>query len=691
MATINSSVKLQENISNIVKKLESIANAMTSKSFDFALDSMEAFDVQDNIERQLFSALANNPDENLAAQFEVELTVDTSQAISDINGIQDEIDEVSIGVSARTQAVTAAFDKITEKASEIQSRGIYSDNAMIAAGAEFSAYFSDSDAITVMMDTLTNYAMGMSGGGEIDAAGMASYAADLGNIMSGAYDTMTKNCFTFTVEQRAIIEGEATREQIVSTLGEDYVDMSSDMQAAAAIAQVVDEAWAGLYESMSNTPQGGIIRLNNAWGDMQETIGARLYPSVLKLVDTINRNWPKIEPVVEKVTMGLKVMFNVLSWLVDAAINVADAIVENWDWISPIVFTVVGALVAYKAATTAASIATSLHNLLLGDSAGASTAAAAATAGQTAAAGAATAAQLGMNTAMYSCPIFWIIAGIVLLIAIIYGLVDAINKVQGTSMSATAIICGSIMAAIATLGNMFSALWNMDVDVSYSIWNLFADLVNFIVNLSTDAVGATGRLFYDLCDFVLSILQTIATAWDYVFGDHLSDWWQNIRDDLNKHSEETFGTGIEVLPHIDSDKMKFDRIDTEEWFNLGVEFGEGVDDTIGNFFDFSGLNTDDDEYQKMLEQMEGMNGLLDGINGNTDNISGTLEITEEDLKYLRDVAEQEAVNRFTTAEITIEQTNNNNISSTLDLDGVVDGLTDAVNEAVYIISEGVHA
>lgn len=67
-----------------------------------------------------------------------------------------------------------------------------------------------------------------------------------------------------------------------------------------------------------------------------------------------------------------------------------------------------------------------------------------------------------------------------------------------------------------------------------------------------------------------------------------------------------------------------------------------------------------------------------------------MDITDEELKYLRDIAEQETVNRFTTAEISIEQTNHNNISSGMDLDGVVSGLTDGVNEAVEIITEGVH-
>ena len=60
------------------------------------------------------------------------------------------------------------------------------------------------------------------------------------------------------------------------------------------------------------------------------------------------------------------------------------------------------------------------------------------------------------------------------------------------------------------------------------------------------------------------------------------------------------------------------------------------------------------------------------------------------MKYLRDIAEQEAVNRFTLAEVKVEQTNHNNINNGMDLDGVVSGLTDAVNEAVDSITEGVH-
>lgn len=662
---VKSSGNLQDNFSGMVKKLLGVVSitALITKGFKFAEDCMEAFDVQNNAEIQLFSVLANNPDENLVAQYEAELTVDTSQALNDINGIQDEVDEVNVTVSARSQAVTATFDEITEKASEIQSRGIYGDEVMIAAAAEFSTYFSDTDAVTMMMDTLTDYAMGMSGGGAIDASSMVNYATNLGKIMSGSYDAMTKKGFEFTDAQKAIIEGEATREQIIAALGEEYVDMSNDMRAAAAITQVIDESWAGLYENMSGTPQGKIIQLNNAWGDLTETIGEELYPYVMQFVDIIMENWPTIEEIVSGITTALEFMINILSWVLEAALGVAEYFTNNWPQIAPIITPIATAIGLVAAAVIAYKVAM----------------------------GIATVAQWLFNSAMLANPVFWIILAIVLLIAIIYGLVGAINEAQGTSMSATGIICGVVMAAVATIGNIIGAMWNFIVDVFDSIWNVVALVANFFGNVFIDPIGSICRLFFGLCDFVLSILQAIASAIDFIFGSDFAGTIQGWRDGLNGWVEDTFGSDVvEVMPKADSKDLKWDRIDTEEWFNMGVEFGEGIDKTVSDFFDFSGLNGTDDIMEELANRLGEQNGLTEDIYGNTDDILDAVEISEEDLKYLRDIAEQETVNRFTTAEIHIEQNNNNNISSTLDLDGVVDGLTDLVNEAAVIITEGVH-
>ena len=139
------------------------------KAISWIEDCTEAFDTQRNAELQLMTVLANTLDADYVSSFavETEVTADTSEAVAEINDIQNQVDDVTVTATANTKALTAAFDTITAKASEIQSKGIYGDEAMIAGAAEFSTYFSDTAAIEMMMDTLADYAMGMSGGGEL--------------------------------------------------------------------------------------------------------------------------------------------------------------------------------------------------------------------------------------------------------------------------------------------------------------------------------------------------------------------------------------------------------------------------------------------------------------------------------------------------------------------------------------------
>lgn len=76
---------------------------------------------------------------------------------------------------------------------------------------------------------------------------------------------------------------------------------------------------------------------------------------------------------------------------------------------------------------------------------------------------------------------------------------------------------------------------------------------------------------------------------------------------------------------------------------------------------------------------------------NTGKAADSLDITSEDLKYLRDIAEQDAINRFTTAEIKVDMGGiTNNVSGDADLDGIVDYLANGVNEAMEKAAEGVH-
>lgn len=80
-----------------------------------------------------------------------------------------------------------------------------------------------------------------------------------------------------------------------------------------------------------------------------------------------------------------------------------------------------------------------------------------------------------------------------------------------------------------------------------------------------------------------------------------------------------------------------------------------------------------------------------GIKDSAGSAAASLKETTEDLKYMRDLAEQEAINRFTTAEVKIDMSGmTNRIDSDMDLDGVLNTLTEGFAEALEVAAEGVH-
>lgn len=441
------------------------------------------------------------------------------------------------------------------------------------------------------------------------------------------------------------------------------------------------------FESMPKT-------FSQIWTSFQNTALMSFQPVLQRMNEIANSE--AFQEFVNNAIEGLSLVAGIALEIFDLLVGVAGAVADNWSWLSPIIYGVAAALAVYYGwllLTKGAEMAmAAVHGIV----AVAKGIMAAATMLVTGATWAETTAQYGLNAAMYACPIVWIIILIIALIALFYAAVAAVNKFAGTSVSATGIICGAFMVALAFIGNIFVALWNLVVDVFVLIYNLVATVANFIGNVFTDPIGAICRLFFDLADTVLGILQALASAIDAIFGSNLAGSVQGWRDSLGGWVDDTFGKGEEVMAKMNADDMKLGRFEYGEAWDAGYSFGEGIDQSIANFDPSSLFDTNvpgADDYANLGSYGSGIGGIgsgVDDIAGNTGKIADSMDITEEDLKYLRDIAEQEAVNRFTTAEITIEQTNHNTVSGKMDLDGIVSGLTDAANEAVDKIAEGVH-
>lgn len=131
--------------------------------------------------------------------------------------------------------------------------------------------------------------------------------------------------------------------------------------------------------------------------------------------------------------------------------------------------------------------------------------------------------------------------------------------------------------------------------------------------------------------------------------------------------------------------QKMDFIDYTDAASAGYKFGEGIADKISGAFSLDGTDA-----FNLGNTLDGIYGNTGDTAGNTAAMSDALDIAEEDLAYLRDIAEREAINRFTTAEIHVEQHNENHISSDTDLDGIMDAWANDFAEKLDVSEEGVH-
>lgn len=659
-----------------------------NKIVELSSNSMKAFNTQLNSETQLMTVLANMVEDDYV--LEVMTETNTDSAIADINSVQDSIaGTATITLEAKTEAVEREFEALANKASEIQKSGIYGDEAMIAGAAELSTYFTDTNAIEMMMDTLADYAVGMSGGGEVDSSAMVEYATGLGKIMSGAYDAMTKKGFEFTDSQKAVIEGTATEAEYIAVLGEQYQTMSDDMRAATAITQVINESWGGLYETMSNTPEGKIIQMKNAWGDMQEVVGSRLYPAVIKLVDTISANWDTVDAVIQGVTSGIIFLISMLDVVVQGVINVASFFQENWSIIAPIIMGIVAALAAYAVIAT---VVNTVNGIM-------ATVEATKTAAQMMAAGvtfAETAAQQGLNAALYACPITWIITLILLLIVIIYAVCEAIAKATGVANSGFGVICGGVMVVIGFFKNLGLAIAN----IALGIWNALQAVGANIYVCFYNAISSVQSFWYGLLSTVMTVVEGICKTLNKIpFIEFDYSGVTEKADEFAKKSAELANQKLEFESVGDAFNSGFNTFETfkegwvQEAFESGASWGDGVMDGMTSMLDGFGdiLNTDTSAAGIMGSvNANQMSSNVSDIADNTARTADALEITDENLKYLRDIAERDFVNRFTTAEIQVEWNNTQNINSDMDLDGVMDYFATNLQEVMESTAEGVH-
>lgn len=410
----------------------------------------------------------------------------------------------------------------------------------------------------------------------------------------------------------------------------------------------------------------------------------RAFGPVLQKINEI-ANSERFKTFAASATQALYLIAGVIDIVMNAIASTGSFIYDNWSFIGPIILgvaSVIGILVTYL---TLARTAIMLK----------------------------TAAVWMWNAALAANPIVWIVIAIVALVAIIYLAVAAINHFTGSSISATGIIAGAFMV----LG---SAIYNV---IAY-MWNMWASYVEFFVNVWKHPMYSVKKLFYNLATNVLDVIISMSSGWDGFATSFVNaivkavnlaiqawNWFVNLLpDDIAKSIGLKVGTEYGESESITSDLKnlkgalgdwvgdapddyweapKMEMKSLGDAWDTGYNWGDNLFDSKNG----QGANTD--ALMKSVNDSLGLGDKLDKGNeagkktaDNTKKTADGVKMLNEDLKYLRDIAEREAINRYTTAEIKVDMKNENHINSELDIDGIIDRFGERVEEVSEMLAEG---
>ncbi len=677
MATIRSQMVLNDQVTGVLKNITRALD-ITLHSFEQMQDaSANAVDV-----RLLNQARAGLGEVNLAvremeenyrraAQQEQQVTRNIRQSTqaeqqlnASIRGGNDALDDMvgkaknlaaTIGASVGLKKLIELSDQMTSTtarlnfivddggsvealeakimASAQRSRAAYLDTASAIAsmGANAGAAFSSNDELIAFMEQVNKQFVigGASAQGQAAAMLQLTQAMAAGALRGEELNSILENApgIARAIERyMGIAEG----------------SIKSYAEKGAVSATVVKNALLSIADETNAKFNGMAMTWGQVWTQMGN-IALKVTQPLLTAINWLANNLSVIGPIL----LGLGTAFLVFQ------------VAAHWTQIAAV------ATAAYHAVVNLLSIG---FGVLTGNTAAAS------------------AAVFTFNSALLASPITWIIMLIAVVIGLLYGVVAIINKVTGSSISATGLICGAIAVAGAFIGNTVIGLLNALIQYIWAIFVApFLGIVEWILNVCNGGFNSFGdavaNLIGQIIGWFLNLGKVVTTIIDAIFGTNWTAGLESLQSSVTAWGKNENAITLDKnAPTIDY------RFEYGDAWAAGNDFGKGIDAKIGGMFNMGGLG---DTSGFDLGDIAAYTG---ETADNTGKTADALAVTEEQLEYLRDIAERDAINRFTTAEVKIDMTGmTNRIDGSADLDGVISQLTEGFTEALVTAAEGVHA
>lgn len=596
----------------------------------------------------------------------------TSGKPIDVSGFQSAREALAQSEAGFNQ-LAEAQEKATKKTDAFIKRLV---GVAGAIGAAFSVkkILETSDAIAQTTAKLKN----MTGSLE-NAKVLQDQIMQSANRSRGAYQatadmvtrlgTMAKNSFADTgelvefaelVNKQFVIAGASASEQQAATMQLTQA-MASGVLRGDELNSIFEQA-PTLIQTIAdhlNVPIGSIRKMASEGQITADVIKAAMLGSADKINGAFNEmpyTWGQVWIMIQNAAISaLQPVLQVIG-------AGAQWIQENWTWLEPVFIGVgaaalfmAGAYGVWKGATMAVKLA---HDLL--------------------------------NSALLKNPWTWIIIGIGAVIGVIAAWIKAVGGIKRAwdIMVAGLVLGWNVLRHGFAIGVHFvmglidrlrmgwfaagNAIAGFMGDMSVAVLDILQGMVNGAIDIINGFIGVLNAIPGVNIDVIerLTFATTAAAENEAAKQARAKDYRNfqvGLQNDAKRRELRIKELGAEVMKSADVFNQKMRPVEETKGVQ-SVQLDQGLE----------GLGTIPDD--------------VGAIKGSTADVASAIDRTVEELKYLRDIAEQEVINRFTTAEIKIDMTGmTNNLESNMDLDGMISEFTDKLVEAVNSAAEGVHA
>ncbi|WP_277409548.1 tape measure protein [Lacrimispora xylanisolvens] len=204
------------------------------------------------------------------------------------------------------------------------------------------------------------------------------------------------------------------------------------------------------------------------------------------------------------------------------------------------------------------------------------------------------------------------------------------------------------------VGQIFGTIYAVGYNIFVALWNVIASFAEFFANVWNDPLGATVRMFADVFDGILGIVETAAGVIDAMLDSDLTSAVSGFRDEVKSWVKENLGENDIKIERMNNIDVKETAAASGEFFrNIGEKIDNLKIDPIETISKYTGtLGDNKDGFGSMTDNIGNVSG-VDKV-GSVEKINQDVNIADENIKLLRDLSERQYV---ALVNLTVPQTN----------------------------------